>query len=62
MTKGEFKRLRERLGLSQAELAALMGTTKASISRWESGNRRISELVSRYLTLLVKQHTRTGGR
>jgi DNA-binding transcriptional regulator YiaG len=64
MTGAELKRLRERLKLTQAELAAWMGTTTATISRWESGDRTISELVSRYLKLLVetRKGKRTGGR
>jgi DNA-binding transcriptional regulator YiaG len=41
-----------------------MGTTTASVSRWESGDRTISELVSRYITLLVKTRGKSapGGR
>jgi transcriptional regulator with XRE-family HTH domain len=63
VTKGEFKELRKQLGYSQVRLAAEMGTTKASISRYESGDRPISELVARFLTLLVHtQGKRTGGR
>ena len=64
MTGDEFRRLRERLGRSQAELATLMGTTRASVSRWEANERSISELVARYLRLLVttQQGKRTGGR
>jgi len=63
MTGFEFQRLRERLGVSQAELAERMGTTRASVSRWEGGERPISELVARFLRLLVQtQGKRTGGR
>jgi DNA-binding transcriptional regulator YiaG len=36
------------------QLAAAMGTTKASVSRWEAGERPISELVARFLRLLVE--------
>ncbi len=64
MTGAELRRLRQRLKLTQAELAAWMGTTTASVSRWESGERTISELVSRYITLLVKTRGKSapGGR
>jgi transcriptional regulator with XRE-family HTH domain len=34
-----LKRYRERRQLSQDELAKLLGVTKATISRWESGLR-----------------------
>jgi DNA-binding transcriptional regulator YiaG len=62
MTGSEFRKLRAVLELTQAQLADLMGTTKASVSRWESGDRAISELVARYLRLLVQTRERTGGR
>ena len=64
MTGKEFRGLRDALELTQAQLAELMGTTKATVSRWESGNRGISELVARYLRLLVetRKGKRTGGR
>jgi DNA-binding transcriptional regulator YiaG len=67
MTGPEFRRLRERLGLTRQQLAARMGTTTASVSRWESPDPRrsrpISELVARYLKLLVRtEGKRTGGR
>ena len=68
MTRHGFRQLRKELGLSQAQLAAAMGTTKASVSRWEAGERPISELAARFLTLLVQtqgkrtQGKRTGGR
>jgi DNA-binding transcriptional regulator YiaG len=63
VTGAQLRKLRKRLKLTPAELAEWMGTTTASISRWESGKRKISELVSRYLLLLVKtQGKRTGGR
>lgn len=63
MTGHEFRRLRNRLGVSPAKLAKQMGTTRASVSRWEAGERPISELVAKFLRLLVQtQQKRTGGR
>ena len=40
MTSTEFRQIRLRLGLTQAELAALMGTYAQHISRIESGDRQ----------------------
>jgi transcriptional regulator with XRE-family HTH domain len=37
---GRAARVRELAGLSQAEVAALVGVTPAAISRWEAGERR----------------------
>lgn len=57
MTRREFKQLRNQLGLSQQKLAALMGTTAATISRWESGKRPIPEIAARLLTLLSQRQS-----
>ena len=40
MTSEEFRQIRLRLGLTQAELADLMGTRAQHISRIESGDRQ----------------------
>lgn len=37
---GRAARLRELSGLSQAEIAELVGVTAACVSRWEAGDRR----------------------
>ncbi len=41
------RELRLQAGLSQAKLAGVLNFTQASISRWETGDSRISDL-SRY--------------
>ena len=40
MTSEEFRQVRQALGLTQAELADLMGTYAQHISRIESGDRQ----------------------
>ena len=37
MTGGALKRLRQRAGLTQVELAARLGTTATTVRRWEWG-------------------------
>ena len=37
---GRAARVRELAGLSQAEVASLVGVTPAAVSRWEAGIRR----------------------
>jgi transcriptional regulator with XRE-family HTH domain len=37
---GQAARVRELAGLSQLEIAELVGVTPAAISRWEAGERR----------------------
>lgn len=45
-TAAEFMCTREALGLSQDGLAALLGVTQRSITRWESGGYPISDAVT----------------
>lgn len=45
--------LRERAGLSQAEVAAVVGVTEGAVSRWESGQRTPRRALNvRYAELL----------
>jgi transcriptional regulator with XRE-family HTH domain len=37
---GRGRRIRQAAGLSQAELAAVVGVSPVAISRWEAGDRR----------------------
>lgn len=53
MTDAELRRLRKRLGLTQKELAAKAGVTSTSVARWERGDVRITEPMSRLLRLLA---------
>lgn len=50
MTPKELKDWRTRRNLTQTQLGDMLGVTKACISRWESGQRPISSL----LTLALK--------
>lgn len=44
MTAEEIKSLRDRLGLTQKELAEAIGVTITTVSRWEMGIARPSKL------------------
>jgi transcriptional regulator with XRE-family HTH domain len=46
VTFEELKRRRVALGLSQAELAALLRVDVMTVSRWERGQHRIPEAVA----------------
>jgi DNA-binding transcriptional regulator YiaG len=55
MTSEEFKRQREAAGLTQAQLAGMIGVHPVTIARWETEMRRIPEMAARLLTLIVEQ-------
>lgn len=48
----DIKDLRERLNLSQQELADKLGVAKDTVSRWEVGKQRASQLAQRQLRRL----------
>mgnify|MGYP003134916237 FL=1 len=57
MTPDEFKSIRLGLGLSQTEMAKLLGyTTRAMISRLEGGSRVITPRMALTIKLLMEKH------
>ena len=55
VTPEEFKQQREAVGLTQAELAGMVGVHPVTIARWETEMRRIPKMAARLLTLIVDQ-------
>jgi DNA-binding transcriptional regulator YiaG len=53
MAPQAVKAIRKRLGLSQAAFAAKIGVTRDAVARWEAGNRRMSEPISRLIERLA---------
>jgi DNA-binding transcriptional regulator YiaG len=50
---GKARQLREGAGISQAEVAAAVGVTRACVSRWEAGARKPGgQAAQRYAQLL----------
>lgn len=52
ITVSALRRRRERLGLTQAQLAEAMGVTWNTVARWETGQRRIPKIASILLRYL----------
>lgn len=52
MTPEELKKVREALGLTQAELAHHMGVAANTVARWEQGARAISTQVASHVRTL----------
>ncbi len=61
MTKRQFKKLRNSIGLSQTKLANEMGVTLRTISRWERGEFPIPKIAELALTTVVSEAKKKGG-
>jgi transcriptional regulator with XRE-family HTH domain len=64
MTAQDLRECRERLGLTQAELAREVGVRSDTLSRWERGERKIPKtveiLVVKYLVPQSKKGVEQG--
>ena len=61
----EFKKLRLARGYSQSQLARVLGVATMTVSRWETGLRKVSRIALIALSSLprqTKQKTRKEGR
>jgi DNA-binding transcriptional regulator YiaG len=58
----EFRRIRVRIGLSQAKLAAKMDVTVRTISRWETDDVAIPRLAELALRFIERESKGKGGR
>jgi DNA-binding transcriptional regulator YiaG len=54
VTGAEVRRLRRRLGLTQAQFAERVAVHRVTVTRWEQGVLRIRESTARFLRLLAK--------
>lgn len=54
MTKEELKKFREKLGLSQEQLADRLKVARNTVSRWELGERKIPEFLDLALRTIEK--------
>ena len=60
-TPGTILHLRKHLGLSQADFAERLGTTRQTIINWERGHQVPKKMASRLLSALKNQVDREGG-
>jgi len=61
MTKGQFRKLRNSIGLSQTKLAQEMGVTLRTVSRWETGEFPIPRIAELALMTVVMEAKKKGG-
>lgn len=55
MSGRELRAARERLGLTQAELAKVVGVQRVTVARWEAGLRKIPPMLTLALKALRKE-------
>jgi len=55
MTPVQLRRIRKALGFTQAQLAAELGVGRVTVTRWERGDRGISELAARLVQRIAAE-------
>lgn len=56
MTPDALRSLRDRLGLTQAQLGNLLGVTRNTVARWEMGLHPIPRLAVKLLAMMKSRH------
>ena len=62
LNKSHFISLRHQMELTQAELARELGVSRAAVSRWESGKRKIDSVLALAIECLAERHAKKGRR
>jgi DNA-binding XRE family transcriptional regulator len=52
----EIREARQRLGVTQEQLALALGVTRQAVNRWENGEAPISTVVALAIRHLLEQH------
>jgi DNA-binding transcriptional regulator YiaG len=61
VTGDEVRRIRERLRLTQRELARELGVSRVTVARWETGVYAIPEPTARLLQRIRQERSRAKG-
>jgi len=56
MKPSDVKRIRKELGVTGAELAKMLKTTRITVWRWESGETKVSPANQQLLEILLERH------
>jgi transcriptional regulator with XRE-family HTH domain len=62
MAPDELRRVRERLGWTQADLADALGVHRVTVAKWEAGDRSIPEPVARLAARILKEERQKKKR
>jgi DNA-binding transcriptional regulator YiaG len=56
MSADMIRALRQRLGITQTELGAILGTSQGRVGDWERGDRPLPKQVAAHLRTLARLH------
>lgn len=62
MTKEELKKWRKKMGLTQHELAQLLGYRKYAVMKWEQGKNPVPEWLELIALLIKREHINAKTR
>lgn len=62
MSPPSLRKLRQRLGLTQQELARRLGVARVSVTRWENGTRKPSKVIELAIRSVEARDTRSWHR
>jgi DNA-binding transcriptional regulator YiaG len=62
VTAADLKQRRERLGLGQIELAAVLGVSQPTVAKWERGQHPVPVMAIRLLDCLQREARRAQQR
>jgi len=62
MTNKRLRTARRHLGWTQREMAAALGVTVRTLSRWECGGARVHATAARFVAHLVAEHNPRSKR
>ncbi|MBI2817828.1 MAG: helix-turn-helix domain-containing protein [Acidobacteria bacterium] len=62
MNPEELRVIRDKLGMTQEQLASALGVHRVAVARWETGTRKIPSMLALALHTLAQGHRKTLKR
>jgi len=57
MRARDVQRIRRRLGLTQADFAVLLGVTRVTVARWETGTVAVTEPMAKLIRMVAESRS-----
>lgn len=58
MRASEVRRIRQRLGLTQEDFAALIAVTRVTVARWETGKVAVTKPMAKLIRMVMQSRMR----